>query len=301
MSAVIYLTDPDWYDFLCSNPKSVLNCWRKPTYDFHMVGPGELFFCLIRLPIREERFVGAVAKFARYQRLTVRDAWEKYGEANGAASSTELLNSLRRVFREFFTLDDWIGCLILQDFRPVIDGPPLGADLHPSGQQSGKKISDEEAQALLTHLTLSGFEPNTPVAPDCTPPGRTQTFISRIIRDTAITRELKTLYGGRCQICGEGILLENGETYVEAHHVRPLGRHGGLDHPSNVLVLCPNHHAEFDYGAIMVDPAALIVRHSDPSNRWHSSPLNLNPRHQLNPEFLRYHAEKPIFFGASRP
>jgi hypothetical protein len=40
-----------------------------------------------------------------------------------------------------------------------------------------------------------------------------------------------------------------GETfYIEAHHMRPLGKHDGPDNRRNMLVLCPNHHAMFDLG-----------------------------------------------------
>jgi len=293
VSAFVCLTDPDWYDFLRSNPRSVVNFWRKPTKNFKGL-PGELFFCLITVPIRE-RFIGAVAKVGGFRRMTVRDAWNTYGEANGAASSTELLERLRRTLKEFVTLDDRIGCIILHDFRLVIDAPPLQADLRPGGTNPVKRILDEQGQALRASLTLLRPEPNTPFAPDYAPAERTQVEISRPVRDTAITREVKALYGGRCQICGEGP-LKNGETYVEAHHVTPLGQHRGPDHPSNVLVLCPNHHAEFEHGAIMVDPATLTVRHSDPANRWHSSRLSVNPRHQLDPAFLTYHAENLIWF-----
>jgi hypothetical protein len=298
VSAWVYLADPSWYHFLRDNPRSLVNYWRSDTRWFGG-RRGELFFCLIRDPIRAH-FVGAVARVDRYRLITVQQAWDEYGEANGAASADELLKMLRRVFGDFsITLDRTIGCIILQDFRVVMDAPPLPGHLHSAGQNPGKKISDDQGGVLFAGLTLLGVEPDTSPVPEYAPPGRAETITARVIRDAAITKELKTLYDGRCQICGYGIPLENGEMYVEAHHVKPLGRDRGPDHPSNVLILCPNHHAEFEYEAIMVDPVTLTVQHSDPANRWHSSRLTVNPRHKLDPQFLRYHAEHR-FYGARR-
>jgi predicted restriction endonuclease len=45
------------------------------------------------------------------------------------------------------------------------------------------------------------------------------------------------------------IELPDGRRYAEAHHIRPLGSpHNGPDVAGNILCLCPNHHAELDYG-----------------------------------------------------
>lgn len=69
----------------------------------------------------------------------------------------------------------------------------------------------------------------------------------RYARDTVITAALKMYRGFRCQICNQGILKKNGELYVEAAHIKAK-KHGGSEEPRNIIVLCPNHHKEFDYG-----------------------------------------------------
>ena len=67
-------------------------------------------------------------------------------------------------------------------------------------------------------------------------------------RDYAAVNELKARYDYRCQICGMTIDLGGGRSYCEGHHLRPLGgNHNGSDDVSNVVILCPNHHTEFDY------------------------------------------------------
>lgn len=78
--------------------------------------------------------------------------------------------------------------------------------------------------------------------------------ISRVVRDTAMTRRLKALHQFCCQICGHTIPMQDGRSYAEAHHVIPLGRpHHGPDVASNIVVVCPNHHAMLDLGSISLE------------------------------------------------
>ncbi len=97
-----------------------------------------------------------------------------------------------------------------------------------------------------------------PAASDLTPLSEsdepTQTIeitINRVIRDTLMARKVKALHHCKCQICGASILLPDGRGYCEAHHIVPLGApHKGSDLPSNIIVVCPNHHAMLDLGAM---------------------------------------------------
>jgi 5-methylcytosine-specific restriction endonuclease McrA len=86
------------------------------------------------------------------------------------------------------------------------------------------------------------------------PPARFKAEVTRYIRDTNRGRALKKKYGFACQVCGLKIQLPRGEAYIEVHHIRPLGGgHNGTDMESNMIVLCPNHHAMFDYGIPLFD------------------------------------------------
>lgn len=88
-----------------------------------------------------------------------------------------------------------------------------------------------------------------------------------------MSRKIKHLYGFQCQICGQRLEIKPGEFYAEGHHLQPLGgEHKGTDVPENVICLCPNHHALFDYFAIRLDPAR----------------LKLN-KHPLDKQFIDYH------------
>lgn len=105
-------------------------------------------------------------------------------------------------------------------------------------------------------------------------PDRILQRISRIIRDTAISSELKLLYDHACQLCGTQLLV-CGRHYSEAHHIRPLGRpHDGSDSRDNMLCVCPNCHVLLDYAAIFIYPDTikhLKHRLAESSITYHNS------------------------------
>lgn len=66
-------------------------------------------------------------------------------------------------------------------------------------------------------------------------------------RDNKTVAQIKILRDFKCQICSTTILKKDGSKYVEAAHITAKHKKGReiLD---NILLLCPNHHKEFDYG-----------------------------------------------------
>jgi hypothetical protein len=107
--------------------------------------------------------------------------------------------------------------------------------------------------------------PAPPIAVDIEdPPGRQEITIYRVLRDSLMARRVKQLHNYECQLCGHTILLPGGVRYAEAHHIQPLGEpHNGPDQAGNIVCVCPNHHAELDYGARPLDISNLrhVVGH----------------------------------------
>lgn len=116
------------------------------------------------------------------------------------------------------------------------------------------------------------------------PPDRIDTHVQRIVRDTLAAKSLKALYDYKCQVCGLRIEPASGSFYIEIHHVRPLGgSHCGLDTHTNMLVLCPNHHAMFDFG---------IPRFTAPDRITIGEASHaLTCKHSLTPDVIAYHNE----------
>ena len=116
-------------------------------------------------------------------------------------------------------------------------------------------------------------------APGAAP--RTLVTVSRVVRDTAVTREVKRLHGFRCQACGARLETPTGP-YAEAAHIVPLGApHHGSDRLDNVLCLCPNHHATFDLYAWAVGELGELI--------GLDGVLRAAPGHTPSPDSLRAH------------
>lgn len=98
------------------------------------------------------------------------------------------------------------------------------------------------------------------ICSDLVVPERKDVTVSRIIRDTTISNEVKKLNDYRCQICGITLEFPNGKKYIEVHHIKPIGKpHNGPDCLENLICVCPNHHALLDYGGISIKQSDLRV------------------------------------------
>ena len=86
-------------------------------------------------------------------------------------------------------------------------------------------------------------------------------IIERTLRnDTPIIRNLKKKYNYKCQMpgCNASIQKANGEYYIEVAHIASVSS-GGKSILGNLLVLCPNHHKEFDFGSLIIQEQSLKI------------------------------------------
>ncbi|MGW2728495.1 HNH endonuclease [Streptomyces sp. NPDC001494] len=153
-------------------------------------------------------------------------------------------------------------------------------------------LADVPQHVLLGRLGLAGYgsasgvtdgeEQETAWGPA---PRRTFT-LSRLVRASELAAKVKRLHDDRCQVCDLQLSTRFG-TYSEAAHIRGLGHpHDGPDELSNLLVLCPNHHVQFDALAFYIDTDGTVRATADDSPvaklRWH-------PFHPINEAHVRYH------------
>jgi hypothetical protein len=142
----------------------------------------------------------------------------------------------------------------------------------------------EFVEKFLTLLQLPPLRQTQTASDLWEPPARTPTTTYRILRDTQKALKIKIMYEYKCQICEHTIKLPNGDFYAEAHHIQPLGGpHPGPDVMENIMCVCPNHHAEMDYGVRPIDLTCLRIL-----------------KHKINPEYIDYH-NREIFKASQQP
>lgn len=158
-------------------------------------------------------------------------------------------------------------------------------------------LGDVDQPALMARLGLAGYE----TASGCMgevedqdrdeegnpiPASRRRANIARIVRDARLVAEVKWLHGDRCQVCDLQLPIRFAN-YSEAAHIRGLGRpHNGPDKLENLLVLCPNHHVQFDRLAIYIRRDGTVRSTSDDSR---VGDLRRHPDHFISEAHLRYH------------
>lgn len=101
-------------------------------------------------------------------------------------------------------------------------------------------------------------------------PERKKYSISRIIRDTELSRRLKAEHNHICEVCSIRLKVKGDNFYSEAHHIKPLGHpHNGPDTEDNIIVVCPNCHILLDNFVIELN--------------------NENLSRKLNGQYIQYH------------
>lgn len=196
-------------------------------------------------------------------------------------------------------LNDQISISELRQYRPISQASFLKsgpfATIYPLDQGQGESLfrivalHNPEVWKVWPKIAIREPErvSKAKASSLIAPPSRLKVTVNRIIRDTAESRRLKLKYDNRCQVCNERIEIATGLFYSQVHHIRPLGgTHRGLDHPGNMLVLCPNHHAMFDFGL----PRFI----SETTVRIGSQRRRLAMRHKVDEENISYH-NKRIF------
>ena len=178
----IGITDATWYQHLASRPAiTEINFWQPSGgRTFKVLDDGEPFLFKSHLQTQSaavpgNRILGG-AFFKGFAALTVSEAWDYFGEGNGAGSRSEMLERIKRYRRGALHEDDpVIGCVVLGD--PIWLSPDQAltppADFAKNIVQ-GKSYSLDEASSVLdlflqvaagTAGTDIGAHPDTSDAP----------------------------------------------------------------------------------------------------------------------------------------
>lgn len=80
-----------------------------------------------------------------------------------------------------------------------------------------------------------------------------ETRSKKIKRNQTVVRNMKEKHENKCQICGFTFKKKDGNYYSEVAHIKPIYTGEiGVDKPSNMIVLCPNHHKMLDWGDLEI-------------------------------------------------
>lgn len=114
------------------------------------------------------------------------------------------------------------------------------------------------------------------------------------VRNPKNVNELKSLYDNKCFFCGHSVQIgvDPNRHYSEAAHIRPVGSpHSGSDRKDNMILLCPEHHLQFDRGILRIrwQPMTLTLESRIPGDPLHKTPLKVLPPHELARENVEWH------------
>lgn len=191
---------------------------------------------------------------------------------------------------------------LLQDFDPMArasGGPFRQREYHPAyfekiwngNINTSAYDSELEQNNNNTHERIKKLEKFTITPKEYKNElNRYQTIVDRRHRSREKVVAIKSLYNDRCQLCGNRLAKGDGTGYSEVHHLRPLGRpHDGPDSLNNMIVLCPNHHSDFDNGVVIVDDNMKINHPYD--DGVDGKRIRVEMEHSLATKSIRYHNE----------
>jgi len=140
-------------------------------------------------------------------------------------------------------------------------------------KESSPTKSSEKSQEIIIPMDYDGA------------PEKDVSEVIRFIRDTEKSKLLKKKYDNRCQVCNYRITVNSNRNYSEVHHILPL-KDGGPDNFSNMVVLCPTHHAEFDYKVIGISLDGKSVINKEGKK---IGILNMQNDHKINKNNIKFH------------
>ncbi len=252
------VTDGDWYRFLAARPGiSEVNFWRPSSgRAFRSLTVGEPFFFKTHHP--HNRVVGG-GLYCDFAALRLSEAWELFGEANGAASLDQMRARIAHYRRspigEFE--DPEIGCVFVRDVRFFAAGesaePPPGFapnvvqgkayDLAEPG--TSPYFSDLLARILGASVELDLSRPWHRQGPVFGDPR----LAPQRLGQQSFQAVVLAAYRRRCAITGTKIA-----PVLQAAHIRPVSE-GGEHRLDNGLLLRSDVHTMFDRGYLAVDPS----------------------------------------------
>jgi hypothetical protein len=224
-------------------------------------------------------------------------AWDRFILDGGQAAKTQLLDLLRQ--DELHKLLGAARADLLSQANTLADiyleAGNLGRFSLPDTAPSTTRTSSNEAQPATTGASAIEVPEETTSAwidqneSDATVERRI-VEVQAQVRDRRKAAALKKHYDNECLFCGVRLQVAADRCYSESAHVKALGKpHNGPDRASNMIVLCPNHHLQFDRGVLRLKKtmAGYVIQSKVRGDSLHGKLLAL--RHELDADLVDYH------------
>ena len=259
MRAYVGVTDGDWHRHLAASGADEVNFWRPGgATPFRALRTGEPFF--FKSHFRDGNRIVGGGLYSGFAALRLSEAWQFFGDANGAATALEMR---RRIARYRATPlrpgeDPTIGCVFIRDvtfFGGETEPPPPG--WAPNIVQGAAfDMADPDTRPYFTRLLTRLF--GVPAELELTwhrdgPVYGDPRLVPQRLGQRAFQGVVLDAYGYRCAVTGDKI-----RPVLQAAHIRPLPR-GGEHRLDNGLLLRSDVHTLFDRGYLGVDPGHRLV------------------------------------------
>lgn len=316
------ITDSEWYSCLkkeYENGKLTqpVNFWRPGGSAFKVIQKGDLFLFKLRHNKKSKEENGDIVgggTFLRYEKMSISEAWQKYGRRNGRDSLEAMHRSLSSIQKKNDVQSGAeIGCILLEDVFFFDDGIKWPQKIEwPKGIVSGKSFStDEKTGSSLYQLIGKSFEGKQKSDAEIIDEidedintlsleGAERVALVKTRVNQGIFRERLLKEYDSCCLCD----VKNKKLLI-ASHIKPWAASKAnekLD-VENGFLMCPNHDALFDGGFITFKDSGEIVISDELSESDYES-INVNDGMKIalskkNKEYLCYHRKK-VYKGKVR-
>ncbi len=252
---IIYHTDIRWLNFLKGANEKIINFWSSRSTELKDLHFGMPFF----FKTQDQKIQG-MASFVRMERMTPIEAWEEFGNGNGAKDKETFLHMLNKDSKkDIYGSGNQIICFVLSD--PVFfDNPPSLYSCGISTFQTLKYIDSIEASNIIDGIFggIPDIEniPRTIDAPyQSSSPSYNRPYQERL------RALLEKTYGNKCAICGLDV-----PELLRVSHIIPHSRNENTARNlDNSILLCTLHDSLFDKGffTILYDNGNYSIKISD--------------------------------------
>ena len=300
------VTDGDWYRYLAAHRTDEVNFWRPGGGSaFRALMIGEPFFFKSHYQ-DGNRIVGG-GFYSGFAALRLSEAWQFYGQANGAVNIDEMRQRIGRYRRSPLRPrdDPVVGCVFIRDVvffgQDPEPAPPgwapnivqgAGFDMENPAVRPYFEMLMSRLLGISVEVDTRGWHRPGPVYGD-------PRLVPRRLGQRAFQGVVLQAYKYRCAVTGDKI-----RPVLQAAHIRPLPL-GGEHRLDNGLLLRSDVHTLFDRGYLSVDPNFRLVVNPRLRDEFGNGdefyeraatrhPITL-PSHRLdrpNKDFLEWHLDE---------